>query len=60
MSEIVRLCKYKELLLGKRAVPRRELMERLEISEATFKRDLAKLRDQLHVPIDFDRDQGAT
>ena len=58
MSEIVRLYKYKELLLGKRAVPRHELMERLEISEATFKRDLAKLRDQLRVPIDFDRDQG--
>lgn len=58
MSEIVRLYKYKELLLGKRAVPRQELMERLEISEATFKRDLAKLRDQLHVPIEFDRDQG--
>lgn len=58
MSEIVRLYKYKELLLGKRAVPRQELMNRLEISEATFKRDLAKLRDQLHVPIDFDRDQG--
>jgi predicted DNA-binding transcriptional regulator YafY len=33
-------------------------MERLEISEATFKRDLSKLRDQLHVPIEFDRDQG--
>ena len=41
MSEIVRLYKYKELLLGKRAVPRQELMDKLEISEATFKRDLA-------------------
>ena len=58
MSEIVRLYKYKELLLGKRAVPRQELMDKLEISEATFKRDLAKLRDQLHVPIEYDRDQG--
>jgi len=58
MSEIVRLYKYKELLLGKRAVTRQELMEKLEISEATFKRDLAKLRDQLHVPIEYDRDQG--
>ena len=28
MSEIVRLYKYKELLLGKRAVTRQELMER--------------------------------
>ncbi len=54
----VRLYKCKELLLGKRAVPRQKLKERLEISEATFKRDLAKLHDQLHVPIEFDRDQG--
>jgi predicted DNA-binding transcriptional regulator YafY len=45
MSEIVRLYKYKELLLGKRAVPRQELMERLEISEATFKRDLARIEN---------------
>jgi len=33
-------------------------MAKLEISPATFKRDLAKLRDQLHVPIRFDRDRG--
>ena len=33
-------------------------MARLEISRATLKRDIAKLRDQLHVPIEFDRDAG--
>jgi predicted DNA-binding transcriptional regulator YafY len=33
-------------------------MARLEISKATLKRDLAKLRDVMHVPIEFDRDRG--
>ena len=33
-------------------------MARLEISRITLKRDIAKLRDQLHVPIEFDRDAG--
>jgi len=58
MSEIVRLYRYKEILLGRRAVPRQKIMEILEISEATFKRDISKLRDQLHVPIKFDRELG--
>lgn len=58
MSEYVRFSRYQELLAGRRAVPRAELMAGLEISEATFKRDIAKLRDQLHVPIRFDRDRG--
>ena len=58
MSEIARLYKYKELLLGKRPVAKHVLLSILEISEATFKRDLAKLRDQFHIPIEYDRDQG--
>jgi predicted DNA-binding transcriptional regulator YafY len=58
MSEVVRLYKYKELLGGRRAVPAAELQAKLEISPATLKRDIAKLRDQLHMPIRFDRDRG--
>lgn len=58
MSEVARLYRYKELLTGRRAVPANELIRKLEISPATFKRDLAKLRDQLHVPVVFDREQG--
>jgi predicted DNA-binding transcriptional regulator YafY len=41
-----------------RAVPADQLMDVLEISSATLKRDIAKLRDQLHVPIEFDRELG--
>jgi predicted DNA-binding transcriptional regulator YafY len=33
-------------------------MAALEVSRATLKRDIAKLRDQLHVPIRHDRDLG--
>lgn len=58
MSEVVRLYQYKGLLSGRRALSAEDLMARLEISRATLKRDLAKLRDQLHVPIVFDRDRG--
>lgn len=56
MSEIDRLYAYKTLLSGRRAVPRQEILEKLEISLATFKRDLAKLRDRLNIPVIFDRD----
>jgi len=58
MSEVVRLYQYKSLLAGRRAVPADSIMAALEISRATLKRDIAKLRDQLHVPIRFDREQG--
>ena len=56
MSEIVRLYRYRSLLGSMVAVPADQLMDVLEISSATLKRDIAKLRDQLHVPIEFDRE----
>ena len=58
MSEIDRLYSYRTLLTGRRAVPRHEILDKLEISPATFKRDLAKLRDRLNIPVVFDRDLG--
>ncbi|RFO97780.1 transcriptional regulator [Rhodoferax lacus] len=58
MSEVVRLYRYKSLLGSRTAVSANELMAALEVSRATLKRDIAKLRDQLHVPIRFDRDLG--
>ena len=58
MSEIDRLYQYKTLLSTRRAMAREDILKALEISPATFKRDLAKLRDRLHTPIVFDRDQG--
>jgi predicted DNA-binding transcriptional regulator YafY len=58
MSEIDRLYSYKTLLTGRRAVTTSEILNRLEISLATFKRDLVKLRDRLNTPVIFDRDLG--
>lgn len=58
MSEVVRLYQYKALLSSRVATSAENLMQRLEISRATLKRDIAKLKDQLHVPIRFDRDLG--
>jgi predicted DNA-binding transcriptional regulator YafY len=56
MSEIDRLYRYKTLLSHRRAMPREDILAALEISLATFKRDIAKLRDRLGTPIVFDRD----
>lgn len=58
MSEVVRLYRYKSLLSGRTAVSAEDLMASLEVSRATLKRDIAKLRDQLHVPIEFNRELG--
>lgn len=58
MSEIDRLYQYKTLLSSRRVMSREDLLHKLEISPATFKRDIAKLRDQLNTPIVFDRDLG--
>jgi predicted DNA-binding transcriptional regulator YafY len=54
MSEIDRLYSYRTLFTGRRAVPRDEILSKLEISPATFKRDLSKLRDRLNIPIVYD------
>ena len=35
-----------------------EFLDTLEISLATFKRDIAKMRGQMGVPIAFDRERG--
>lgn len=59
MIDIERMYKYMDLLEGKRFVTTSEFMTVMEISHATFKRDLAVLRDRFDVPIVYDRDVGA-
>jgi predicted DNA-binding transcriptional regulator YafY len=58
MSEIDRLYRYKTLLSHRRTLSRNDILVALEISPATFKRDIAKLRDRLGTPIIFDRNLG--
>ena len=58
MAEIDRYYAYQTLFSGRKAVPKMEFLKKLEISPATFKRDLAMLRDRLNTPILYDRDLG--
>lgn len=58
MSETDRLYRYKTLLSHRRAMSAQDLMDAQEISLATFKRDIAKLRDRLGTPVVFDKDLG--
>lgn len=55
-DRIVKICRM--LSLSRRAVPLQVFLDELEISRATFKRDLAFLRDRFGTPIVYDRDAG--
>jgi predicted DNA-binding transcriptional regulator YafY len=53
-----RIYQIDQILSGRRFVPRQELQERLGVSWATLKRDLAYLKNRLNAPIIFDKDLG--
>lgn len=46
------------MLRTRRCVPISEFLGDMEISRATFKRDIEYMRDRLNVPIEWDRDAG--
>lgn len=48
-----------QLLNSRASVTLNEFLDTLEVSQATFKRDLEYLRDQLNAPIVYDRDINA-
>ena len=58
MSINERIYQIDQLLNGRSFVTFEELMNRLEVSRATLKRDLAYMRDRLNAPIVFDREVG--
>lgn len=58
MSMNERIYMIDQMLAGRSFVTFSELMERLEVSRATLKRDLAFMRDRLNAPIVFDRELG--
>ena len=58
MSINERFYQIDQLLNGKRSVTFQEMMERLEVSRSTLKRDLAYMRDRLNAPIIFDKELG--
>jgi predicted DNA-binding transcriptional regulator YafY len=54
MSHTDRIFRMEQLLRERAVVSRRTFLEELEISPAQFKRDLAFLRDQFQLPIEYD------
>lgn len=59
MTKMLRLQLIDQLLNSRQSVSLSEFLDTLEVSPATFKRDLEYLRDQLHAPIVYDRDLNA-
>ena len=56
MDRTERFYKIQRLLSQRKAVSRDAFIEELEVSRATFKRDLEYLRDRFNMPIVWDRD----
>ena len=59
MDRLERLYRIQALLSARRLVRKQEFLDDLEVSPATFKRDLELMRDRLRAPIVYDRDQDA-
>lgn len=55
MTKTARLYRIEMLIKARGHVSFRELLDELEVSPATLKRDLEYLRDQLGAPIEYDR-----
>ena len=58
MNRTERFYRIDQMLHERRLVPIEVFLEELDISRATFKRDMEYLRDRLHAPIVWDRDEG--
>jgi predicted DNA-binding transcriptional regulator YafY len=58
MSQLERLQKINQMILERTSVPVGDFLRELEISLATFKRDLEKLRSNFNAPIIYDHDSG--
>ncbi len=58
MDRTERFYKIEHLLAEHRVVPVRMFLGELEVSLATFKRDIEYLRSRLHAPIEWDRKAG--
>lgn len=58
MDRTERFYKIERLLREKRVVSFAALLERLDVSRATLKRDLEYMRNRLHAPIEYDRGTG--
>jgi predicted DNA-binding transcriptional regulator YafY len=59
MERTERFYKIQALLRQRRFVRTQDFLDELEVSRATFKRDLEYLRDRFHAPIVYDADHEA-
>ncbi|MCX7892226.1 MAG: YafY family transcriptional regulator [Burkholderiales bacterium] len=58
MDRTERFYRIDQLLQERRIVPVRTFLESLDVSLATFKRDLEYMRSRLNAPIEWDREHG--
>lgn len=58
MGDMERLHRIKYMIQSRGCVPIDDFLNALEISKATFKRDLEYLRDRMNAPIIYDRSSG--
>ncbi len=58
MNRTERFYRIDQLLHDRRVVSIAAFLDALEVSRATFRRDMQYLRDRLHAPIVWDRDAG--
>ena len=58
MNRLERFYKIEQILNEYTVVSRERFLEILEVSPATFKRDLEYMRDRFHAPVIWDRDAG--
>jgi predicted DNA-binding transcriptional regulator YafY len=58
MDRTERFYRIERLLRERKVVPRHVFLDALEVSLATFKRDLEYLRERLEVPIEWNADKG--
>ena len=58
MDRTERFYRIDALLQSSNCVPIGRMLRELEVSRATFKRDLEYMRDRLNAPIEWDRDAG--
>lgn len=58
MNRTERVYRIQKILYEQSVVPRAQFLDDLEISLATFKRDLAYMRDRHNAPIEYDAEAG--
>jgi predicted DNA-binding transcriptional regulator YafY len=58
MSQTERVLRIQQMLQVRKVIPREEFLGELEVSLATFKRDLEFLRSRFQVNIEWSRDRG--